>query len=418
METEQDMSSIKTAIVVGGGVAGPVTALALREAGIDATVYEAYDAPATEAGGAIMLQPNGLAALKIVGIDRQLQLVGQPMTTQLFEHGNGKRFATVSALSGLQPALMVPRGELCNVLHEQAKARGVALEYGKRLIGVDEQPDGVTARFADGTTAHGDILIGADGIHSIVRTLIDPAAPSPEHAGLISFGAPAGPDATPAWLKEDEIHFVLGKRAFLGYFRMRSGRTMWFGNLPYDPPLTGEQARAVPQAQWWAQLREAYAGDIPAEALIASSNPDDLIVLGSMEAMPPVPKWYRDRMVLVGDSVHAPSSSSGQGASLTIESAIELARCLRDLPTPDAAFAAYESLRRKRVEDIAATAAKTNSQKSGGPLARLMIRVLAPVFTRTFLTPEKMFGPVHRHRIDWAQQVAADQGAATERAGV
>jgi hypothetical protein len=70
------------------------------------------------------------------------------------------------------------------------------------------------------------------------------------------------------------------------------------------------------------------------------------------------------------------------------------------------AFAAYEKLRRERVESIAATAAKTNSQKSGGPVARTLIRALAPVAMRTFLTPEKMFGPVHRFRVDWDAPVA------------
>jgi 2-polyprenyl-6-methoxyphenol hydroxylase-like FAD-dependent oxidoreductase len=178
---------------------------------------------------------------------------------------------------------------------------------------------------------------------------------------------------------------------------------MWFSNLPHDRQLTGAEARAVPAAQWHEQLRAAYAGDIPAERVIGLSDPADLVVLGSMEAMPPVPHWHRDRMVLVGDAVHAPSSSSGQGVSLTVESAVELARCLRDAPSAPAAFAAYEQLRRERVESIAATAAKTNSQKSGGPLARTLIRLLAPLFMRTFLTPEKMFGPVHRHRIDWTQ---------------
>jgi 2-polyprenyl-6-methoxyphenol hydroxylase-like FAD-dependent oxidoreductase len=399
------VTSITNALVIGGGVAGPVAALALRKAGIDAAVYEANEAPA--AGGALMLAPNGIAALRIVGIDSDLQLAGQPMRTQVFAHGTGKRFARVPVLRGMEPGLMVFREELCGILHDHLTAQQIPIEYGKRLVGADVSPDGIAARFADGTTARGDVLIGADGIHSTVRTLIDPDAPQPQHAGLISFGAPAAESATPAGLEDDEIRFVMGKRAFFGYFRMPSGRTMWFSNLPYGEPLTGAQARATPSARWLERLREAYAGDIPAEDLLAGSDADDLIVLGSMEAMPPVPRWHRGRLVLVGDSVHAPSSSSGQGASLTIESAIELARCLRDLPTPESAFAAYEGLRRERVESIAATAVKTNRQKSGGPAARTLIQLLAPVFMKTFLTPEKMFGPVHRYRIDWDQKITA-----------
>ena len=400
------MANLRKALVVGGGVAGPVTAMALRKAGIDATVYEAYDGPAVDAGGSLMLAPNGQAALRIVGVDATLRAVGQPIQAQVFGHGTGKRFGRVPTLPGLEPGLLVRRGDLCRVLSDEAVAQGVKLEYGKRLVAVDERPDAIVAGFADGTTAEGDILIGADGIHSTVRTLIDPAAPEPQHAGLISFGAPAPGATKPAWVRNDEMYFVMGNQAFFGYFQLLDGRMMWFSNLPHEDPLTGAEARSVPQTQWWRQLREAYAGDIPAEKMIAATDPQDLIVLGSMEAMPPVPHWYRGRMVLTGDSVHAPSSSSGQGASLTIESAIELARCLRDLPDLPTAFAAYEKLRRKRVEDIAATAVKTNQQKSGGPVARTLIRILAPVAMKTFLTPEKMFGPVHRHRIDWDAKAA------------
>jgi 2-polyprenyl-6-methoxyphenol hydroxylase-like FAD-dependent oxidoreductase len=401
------MAEVQHALVIGGGVAGPVTALALRMAGIDATIYEAYDGPAIDAGGALMLAPNGLSALRIVGVDTALQAVGQPIRVQVFGHGTGKQFGRVPVLRGLEPSLLVPRGQLCRILHEQATAQGVKMEYGKRLVGVEEHADRIVAKFADGTTTEGDVLIGADGIHSAVRTLIDPAAPLPQYAGLISFGAPAPAAARPAWVRQDEMYFVMGKRAFLGYFQQANGDMMWFSNLPYEQPLTGAQARTIPPAQWAQQLREAYAGDIPAQDLITKTNPDDLIVLGSMEAMPAVPHWYRGRMVLVGDAVHAPSSSSGQGASLTVESSIELARCLRDLPDLPSAFAAYEKLRRERVEKIAANAVKTNNQKSGGPLARALIRLLAPVFMKTLLTPEKMFGPVHRHRINWSEKTRA-----------
>ena len=85
--------------------------------------------------------------------------------------------------------------------------------------------------------------------------------------------------------------------------------------------------------------------------------------------MPPVPHWHRGRMVLVGDAAHAPSNSSGQGASLAIESAVQLARCLRDLPDSRRAFAAYERLRRTRVEKVAARAARINQAKAPGAVA-------------------------------------------------
>jgi 2-polyprenyl-6-methoxyphenol hydroxylase-like FAD-dependent oxidoreductase len=112
-------------------------------------------------------------------------------------------------------------------------------------------------------------------------------------------------------------------------------------------------------------------------------------------------------MVLVGDSAHAPSSSSGQGASLAVESAIELARCLRDLPDAASAFTAYERVRRPRVEEVAARAARTNSNKAAGPLAKALMGLVMPIALRTFLRPERTIGALHRYRIDWNQIATA-----------
>ena len=92
------------------------------------------------------------------------------------------------------------------------------------------------------------------------------------------------------------------------------------------------EARQVPAADWLGILGEAYAEDVPGHQLIRHTSADRLQVLGSLRIMPSLPHWHRGRMVLVGDAAHAPSNTSGQGASLAIESAVQLARCLRDLP--------------------------------------------------------------------------------------
>jgi len=159
--------------------------------------------------------------------------------------------------------------------------------------------------------------------------------------------------------------------------------------------------RKRPAAQWLARLRDLYGDDQPAQTLLRHAEPDQLIATGASEMMPPVPRWYSERMVLVGDAVHAPSSSSGQGASLAIESAIQLARCLRDIPKPSDAFARYEQLRRERAEEVATNAAKSNSQKASGPLAKALMHILMPIALKTFFNPTKMFGGQHGYRIDW-----------------
>jgi len=121
--------------------------------------------------------------------------------------------------------------------------------------------------------------------------------------------------------------------------------------------------------------------------------------------MPPVPTWHRGRVVLVGDAAHATSPSSGQGASLAIESAVELARCVRDLPVAQA-FVAYEGMRRARVEKVIAQTARVNNDKAPGPVGRVLRDLLFPIAMRTFYDQERMTGWIHRYAIDWGTPVS------------
>jgi len=317
--------------------------------------------------------------------------------------GRGKRIGEIPGLAGLPPNWVVDRVEFGRALREQAVAKGIRFEHGKRLLDADETSAAVTARFDDGSAAIGDVLIGADGIHSVVRKLIDPNAPDPVRVPLLNFGGVAD---IPAAARPDAMYFVFGDRGFFGYWLQPDGRTAWFSNLPSAALMTSAQARAVPADEWLRRLRGAYMHDEPARVLLQHTAADRLVVLGSMEMMPTLPHWHRGRMVLVGDSAHAPSSSSGQGASLAIESAIELARCLRDVPDVGDAFVAFERHRRVRVEQVAARAAKTNQSKTLGPVARTLMRLLMPVAMRTFMDPERTLGAEQRYRIEWSEVVA------------
>jgi 2-polyprenyl-6-methoxyphenol hydroxylase-like FAD-dependent oxidoreductase len=394
------MASIRTALIIGGGIAGPVTALAMRKAGIAATIHEAYATTAEGVGGMLMLAPNGLDALRTVGVDASR--IGQPIRRMVMGDGTGKRFGEFPGLPDLPASRLLWRSDLYRALHDHAVAQGIRIEYGKRLVGVGDTATGIRASFADGSTAEGDILVGADGIRSTVRTLIDPSAPGPQYVGFLGFG---GYSTERVSASHDAMHFVFGKRAFLGYFTPPDGGTGWFSNLPREEPLTMAQARAVPAAEWLRQLREVYAEDVPGRDLVQNMTADRLLVFGAGEFLPKLPHWHGGRMVLVGDSAHAPSSTSGQGASLAAEGAVQLARCLRDLPDVPTAFAAYERLCRPRVEQVAAFAAKQNNQKVAGPVAKALMSLLMPIAMRTFLKPEKMFGWMHGYRIDWDKPV-------------
>lgn len=390
-------TTMRTAAVIGGGIAGPVTAAALRLAGIEADVYEAYPARADRAGGTLALAPNGQRALEIIGAADAIRAIGEPIHRTDMTVGKRRRF-TLPDLPDVGPLRLLHRSELYRVLHERAEALGVRVNYGKRLVEVRETAASVTAVFEDGTETEADFLVGADGVHSTVRSLIDPANPGPVYTGMIGFEA-GSPHRLP--VEPGAMTFAFGKRAFYLYGRLADGGSWWGVNLPMPERLTLKAMRSVSAEEWMARLLEVYGDDAPGGALMRSTRPEDLQASGPLYWMPKVPRWHRGRMVLVGDSVHAPSNSSGQGASLAIESAVELARCVRDLPDPATAFAAYEALRRDRVERIAAGAAKSNSMKAPGPFAQAIMPLLMPFFIKLVMNPEKTLAPVQRHRIDW-----------------
>ncbi|MBW0269986.1 monooxygenase [Nocardia sp. MH4] len=390
------MSHTRSAVVIGGGIAGPVAATALLRAGIDAHVYEAYSGPSEGIGSGLALAPNGVAALDILGAGDAVRAIALPVRGMRLAVGGREHVLPV--LPDQPPLQVVDRGELHRALHDHAVAAGVPFSYDKRLVRVDEHADGVTAHFTDGSTASADILVGADGIRSTVRTLIDPAAPGPDYTGMLGFGALVDCDQD---LPADTMVFAFGAKAYYLYWQHADGRVAWGANLPSKQYYSLTEARAIPAEHWLRVLRETYAPDTPGGEFARRTTAENLEITGALHIMPPVPHWYRDRMVLVGDSVHAPSNSSGQGASLAIESAVQLARCLRDIDAPAEAFAAYERLRRSRVEGVAARAAKVNHSKTPGPVARKIMNAMMPLMVKTVMNPEKTMGAERRYRIDW-----------------
>jgi FAD-dependent urate hydroxylase len=408
------------ALIIGGGIAGPVAAMALRKAGLEATVYEAYDRSADGVGAFLSLAVNGIAALRTLDLGHVAER-GFETPRMAMHSGTGKRLAEFSG--GVAPdgvvSRTVRRADLYGGLRDEAVRRGVRVEYGKRLVDVRRPAAGsgrgVVARFADGTEAEGDLLIGADGLRSRTRPLIDPHAPAARHVGLLNAGGYARGVTVPG--EAGTMYMFFGRRCFFCFLPHPNGEVWWFANPPCPKEPSAAELAAVTQREWRDRLNRLLAPDrTPALDLIRHT--EHIFAGWNTYDFPSVPTWHDDRMVIIGDAAHATSPSSGQGASMAIEDGIVLAKCLRDVPALPAAFAAYERLRRERVEAVVAQGRRNGAGKLVGPIGRLLRdHVIFPLVTRRIAARSAKGGPdpldwISGYRIDWDARVVSLEGAA------
>jgi 2-polyprenyl-6-methoxyphenol hydroxylase-like FAD-dependent oxidoreductase len=341
-------------LVAGGGVSGTVTAMALKLAGHEPVVFEAYPVGGEDIGAFLTIMHNGMDALRAIGADRPVidasfAANGVELVAPTGETVGRQEFDT----EGLDGPRTLTRATLYRVLQDEAERRGVPLERGKRLTGAKPGPAGITAEFADGTTATGDVLVGADGLRSVVRRLIDPAADEPRYTGLtVVYGytrAPGLPSAPGIY------RMISGRKAFFGFTTAPDGATFWFARIP-DTERPREEVAAVTPAGWREFAHAPFEGEpLPCAEIVAATG--DGVFGGHSYNVPETRVWSTPEMVLTGDAAHAASPAAGQGASMALEDSVILAKCLRDLPGPVPAFAAYERLRRERVEKLVAASA-------------------------------------------------------------
>ncbi|MFG3053448.1 FAD-dependent oxidoreductase [Kitasatospora sp. NPDC048239] len=345
-------------LVIGGGIAGAAAALALHKAGFDVAVHEAHPATGEDIGAFLTLAGNGMRALAQFDAAEPVAALGFPITTMNVVDQHGAELATTPLGEPDDPLTRyrcLRRAELGAALQAEVRRRGITIRHGARLTAVTETTADISAHFADGTTATGDLLVGADGLRSAVRAWLDPAAPAPAYAGQRVFygystAAPPPPGPT------GRITMVRGSATAFGYLLSPAGETYWFARVP-GPPVTAEEAAATTPAQWRSRLHPLLHPDRTPTAQIVATTGDRLMVTNALH-LEQGTRWRTDRAVLVGDAAHAASPATGQGASMALEDAVVLAKALRDTPDPAAALARYEHHRRPRTDRNTATSAR------------------------------------------------------------
>jgi FAD-dependent urate hydroxylase len=399
-------------LVIGCGVSGLAAALALHKAGHSPVVFEAYGGPSDGVGGFLTLAVNGFDALDTLGLKEAAAELGFSTPRMSMYLGSTGRHLIDFEFGGTLPdgttARTLTRSELYGLLRMEATRRGVRIEYGKRLTSVVETADGVTALFDDGTSAAGDLLVGADGLRSAVRRLIDPKSPEPRSIPLLNTGGivPAGTmPAGTADTAPGQMKMIFGKRCFYCYMQDPDGRIWWFAN-PLQRP-SEDPSRLAP-----GELKDWLAGLVSADrtpmAAIIAATPDIIRPYSTFD-FPTIPRWHSSRMVLAGDAAHAASPSSGQGASMAIEDAVTLGRALQDIGAGavtaaaiEAALARYEDERRERAEAVVEWGRRNAAPKVRGQFKRVFEdMILKAVFRSLSRKAADDFDWVYRHHIDW-----------------
>ncbi|WP_030986659.1 FAD-dependent oxidoreductase [Streptomyces sp. NRRL S-1813] len=335
-------------LVIGGGIAGAATALALHKAGFDVAVHEAHPDTAGDIGAFLTLASNGMRALAQLDASDAVTALGFPLRSMRVLDDQGGEVAHVP-LGEADDALLryrcLRRGELSAALQAEVIRRGIGLSHGARLVSVENGPDEVTARFADGSVATGDLLVGADGLNSIIRRSIAPGA-EPVYAGQSVFYGYTR--SAPVAEEMGHITMVRGSTAAFGCAVSPDGEAYWFARVAGQAIPADELAHPAP-SRWREQLVELLRHDATPAAGIVAASTDGIMATNATE-IPLGTPWRSGRTLIVGDAAHAASPATGQGASMALEDAVILAKSLRDTPDVDSALSLYEACRRPRVE--------------------------------------------------------------------
>src|ERR1700730_644514 len=320
--------------------------------------------------------------------------------------------------AGELKSVFIKRAPLSLLISDEAERQGIKIVRGKKLQNIEVTSQGsVTATFQDGTSASGDLLIGSDGVHSRTRQIIDPAFPSAKYTGLMNGGGYTS--GLKLSLPPETIHFIFCKRAFFGYHVSPTGYIYWFVNWPQEQEPARGAFDDISEKERRQQMQKLYQDDQPFIQDIIREAEETFPYFASY-ALPTQPKsWHKGPIVLLGDAAHAISPSSGQGASMALEDAVVLAKCLRDIPDLEQAFATFEHLRRPRTLKMYEAGSRGDSGKHMlHPMQQWFRDLTMPVFLKLFANP-KVSDWMYSYKVAWDEPAIAhmpDTGISQEAA--
>jgi 2-polyprenyl-6-methoxyphenol hydroxylase-like FAD-dependent oxidoreductase len=366
-----------TAVVVGAGIAGCACALFLKRSGHEVLLLEARSGPAVENGAGLLIAPQGMRVLGHLDLASAIEQRGVLMRRMQLEDEYGTVLMRMAiGRRRLPPAVMVARSALLQGLLREAGAAGVALRYGARLTAIQQTASGARVVLADGSTLRADLIVGADGLHSSVRSVIFPNVPAPRPTGFSTIGGIA--EHLPGRADPHALHLSVSPRGYFAYAALAlapRGRATWWCTLPVPQgALPGEEPW---QLRAWLRAHGALPG--PLGQLLEHSTHLSGTTLFDLD--PPL-LWSAQRTVLIGDAAHATPAHSGHGASLALEDAEFLAASLAQRGTLATALAHFQTRRWRRIarlrEQTRAHGRNTRTVPRQQRIPRLLMQVTAP----------------------------------------
>jgi 2-polyprenyl-6-methoxyphenol hydroxylase-like FAD-dependent oxidoreductase len=340
-------SSMARVIIIGGGIGGLTTAIAFTRHGWDVSLHEA--APALRPiGQGIWVPINAMRVLARLDLAQQVSEAGWPLQSIELRTDSGMLLSSLnvaeSAARHGHSIISIRRSGLVTILSD-ALQPGV-LHLDSQLTHFTEEGSQVRAHFSDGSEEAADLLVGADGIHSRVRDQLFHAIPL-RYSGQTCFRGIAEL-ALPAHLASTCRENWGGKNRF-GFSAVDPNHVYWFAPQSSPPGLKD------PLDLRMQQLRAAYSSfPNPIPAILEASKPEDTLRTDLYD-FPPIARWSRQNVVLIGDAAHAMTPNLGQGGGQAIEDAFVLAeQSSRDIPLQDA-LESYQNIRMGKVVNIVKT---------------------------------------------------------------
>lgn len=370
-EVGRSNGALEKVAIVGGGLGGLAAAIALRSRGIDAQVYEKNSTIAGGEGTMISLFPNGVRALSLAdpAIVSKLVAAGvaNPVSANYTPGGQlVAQWDVSSKMEGIYgfPMIAIRWREVLDVFSQALPSS--CIHTGHELVGIQQDEERVVATFKTGdgeTVVETPLLIGADGIRSIVRQKVAPSYP-PLHdnersiwRAIIPFDRCSHPIVTPG-----HIAAIVGegRTAVIS----DAGKNSLYWAYTVMDEVRGGQAleRSQNGGEAKERLKQYFEGWDLALHVLEVTEPDAILERRVVD-LPVLDRWAYGRVVLLGDAVHAVVPSLGQGANLAFEDAWELACQLAAQPTLRSALESYEAVRVPRAQAIA-TQSSTQSART------------------------------------------------------